>query len=80
MTFAYQPSGPFSDTPAPGFARILQPSRADDVAASMISGDKRARANTETGAPLSRYMPRPQAVQWARELAETFGRPYRVTA
>lgn len=74
----YQPQGPFRDTPAPGFARILQPSLADDVTRQPIHGDKRLRPATETGAPFSRYMPRPQAVQWARELAETFGRPYRV--
>lgn len=62
----------------PVLARILQPSLPADVARSPIHGDKRARIPTETGAPFSAWLPAPQAIAWARELAETYGRPYRV--
>lgn len=67
-----------SQTPRPGFARILQPALPADVAGWMITGDKRANVPTETGAAFSAWLPYPEAVAWARELAETYGRPYRV--
>lgn len=60
---AYEPAGPFSQSPQAGFARILQPSQV-----------------METGAPFSSYMPLPQALAWARDLATRYGRPYRVVA
>lgn len=64
--------------PASGLARILQPSLPDDVRRQTLHGDRRGGIATETGAPFSAWLPAAEAVAWARELAETYGRPYRV--
>lgn len=61
---AYNPPGPFSQQPAPGFARILQPDQLGE----------------RVGFPYSAYMPLAQALTWARDLVEAYGRPYRVVA
>lgn len=58
-------------------ARILQPSLSADVQRQTLHGDPRGGFATETGAPFSAWLPAPEAVAWARELAETYGRPYR---
>lgn len=65
-------------TPAPGLARILLPSLPADVRATLNHGDKRSGIPTETGAAFSAWLPYPEAVRWARDMAETYGRPYRV--
>lgn len=60
----YSPPGPFSQQPGPGLARILQPDQLGEG----------------IGFPFSSYMPAAQACAWARDMAEAFGRPYRVVA
>ena len=61
---AYNPAGPFSQSPGPGLARILQPD---------TSGER-------IGFPFSAYLPAAQALAWARDMAESYGRPYRVVS
>lgn len=67
-----------SHRPAPGTARVLQPSLAEDVQRQAVHGDKRAGIYTETGAAFTAWLPAPEAVAFARHMAETYGRPYRV--
>lgn len=66
---AYEPQGPFTQSPGAGLARILQPA---------------SRVWRETGRlswrPFSAYMPHAQALEWARQLAEQYGEPFRVLA
>lgn len=62
----------------PGLARILLPARADQVAKQELHGDAAMGIITETGSPFSGWCHYPDALAWARDLVEQWGRPVRI--